>query len=77
MSDPQNTPPSPLQAAKPPSSPEQGNSGSLFGMATESLTFMKMQGNGTPEHGMVMDSKPEQSSGFIDFSEHWDPPAEK
>ncbi len=77
MSDPKNTPPSPLQAAKPPSSPEQGNSESSFGMAMEGLTSMKMQGNGMPVRGMAMDSRPEQSSGFIDFSEHWNPPTEK
>lgn len=77
MSDPKNTPESPLQAAKPPSPTGQGSSGSLFGMATEGLTSMEMQGNGMPTRGMAMDSVPELSKGFIDFSDHWEPPAEK
>lgn len=77
MSDPKNTPPSPLLVAKPPSPPDQGNAGSIFGMITEGAEPLEMRNKCTPICGMAMDSMPEQLKGFIDFSEHWDPPTEK
>lgn len=76
MSDPKNTPPSPLQAAKPPSPTGQGSSVSPFGMILEGAEPLMMQSNGTPVRGMAMDSMPERR-GFVDFSEPWEPPADE
>lgn len=77
MSDPKNTPPSPLLVAKPPSPPAPENTGSIFGMITKGAEPLEMRSNCTPVYGMAMDSMPERLKELINSSKHRGPSAEK
>ena len=61
MTDPKNTPPSPLEVAKPPSSSDQEKPNFLHGMITNGDPLMTNRV--APVRGMAMDAKPIELRG--------------